>query len=111
MTWDQFLKEIDPEKQQTLSQTQISQTLVIIGKTSFTIEDYKQTMDTNDLEIILVFSTPEIILNIEEILPMDVFYIPKHRSIVNKKRKSIRYEQRKTLFLANSSFQLLWKYS
>lgn len=50
MIWDQFLTETDLKKQQTLSQTQIAQILVITEKTLFTIEASKETMDTDDLE-------------------------------------------------------------
>jgi len=92
--WDQFLKETNPKKQQTLSQTQIAQIHVIIEKTSFTVEASKETMDTDDLEIIPIFPTSEVVLNIENIPHLDVFYSPKHRVVASRQRKRRRTEQR-----------------
>lgn len=39
------------------------------------------------MEIILTFSTSEIVLKIEEIPPLDVFYSPKHKAVMSRSRK------------------------
>lgn len=107
--WDQFLKETNPKKQQTLLQTYISQTPIINEKTSFTVEACRETMNIDDLEIILVFLTSQVILNIEEIPPLDIFYSLKHIAVVNRQRKRRSIEQRQALVPTNTSFQVLWK--
>ena len=40
-----------------------------------------------DVEIILENPSDEIILHVEEIPPLDVFYSPKHRVVVKRQRK------------------------
>ena len=46
-----------------------------------------------DIEIIPENPTGEIMLKIEEIPPLDVFYSPKHRAVVRKQRKRRRNDQ------------------
>ena len=50
------------------------------------------TMNTQEIEHIPVTPTSEIILRIEEIPPLDVFYSPQHKVIVNRKRKKRKLE-------------------
>lgn len=39
---------------------------------------------TQDVEIILVTPTSEIVLRVEEIPPLDVFYSPTHKAVVKR---------------------------
>jgi len=45
-------------------------------------------MTQKDIEMILENPSDEIVLNVEEILPLDVFYNPKHRVVIRDKGKS-----------------------
>ena len=46
-----------------------------------------------DVEIIPENPTAEIMLKIEEIPPLGIFYSPKHRVVVRKQRKTRRTDQ------------------
>ena len=46
-----------------------------------------------DIEIILGNPSKEIVLKVEEIPPLDVFYNPKHRAIVKRQRKRRKIDQ------------------
>ena len=45
------------------------------------------------MEIIPEHPTKEIVLKVEEIPPLDIFYSPKHRVVVKKQRKRKRTDQ------------------
>ena len=48
---------------------------------------------SQDVEIIPKDQLDEIVLHIEEIPTLDVFYSPKHRAIVKRQRKKRRIDQ------------------
>jgi hypothetical protein len=47
----------------------------------------EETANTQEVEHIPVTPTSEIILRIEEIPPLDVFYSPQHKAMVKRQRK------------------------
>ena len=55
--------------------------------TNVTVEGAIGNANTQDIEIIPENPFEEIVLKVEDISPLDVFYSPKHRAIVRKKRK------------------------
>jgi hypothetical protein len=61
------------------------------------------------MEIIPAFPTAEIVLKIEEILPLDVFYSPKHKAVMSRSRKKRKLEQSQVLVTNETPFQVLWK--
>lgn len=48
---------------------------------------------SKDMEIIATFPTSKIVLNIEEIPPLDVFYSLKHKDVMSRSRKKRKLEQ------------------
>ena len=50
-------------------------------------------INTQDVEIIPENPSEEIVLKIEDIPPLDVFYNPKHRVVVRKQRKKRKIDQ------------------
>ena len=46
-----------------------------------------EILKDQDMEIIPENPTEEIVLKVEEIPPLDIFYSPKHRAVVRKQRK------------------------
>ena len=50
-------------------------------------------MTQKDVEIILKNPSDEIILHVEEIPPLDVFYNPKHRVVIKKQNKKRKLDQ------------------
>jgi len=61
------------------------------------------------MEIIHAFPTVEIIFKIEEIPPLDVFYSPKHKTLMNRSRKKRKLEKYQALVTNETPFQVLWK--
>ena len=47
----------------------------------------EKIVDTQDVELIPTTPTSEIILTIEEIPPLDVFYSPTHKVVIKSQRK------------------------
>ena len=47
----------------------------------------EETVNTQEVEHILVTPTSELFLRIEEIPPLDVFYSPQDKAIVKRQRK------------------------
>lgn len=78
---------------QTPFQMKIIQTPEVTENTSFTAEASDKLMDIDDLEIIPLFPTSEVIQKIEEIPPLGVFYRSKHKALVSRQRKRKRTEQ------------------
>lgn len=62
------------------AQKTVVNTVLIVGR-SGPLKFHKE------IEIIFENPTDEIVLHIEEILPLDVFYNPKHRAVVKRQRK------------------------
>lgn len=61
------------------------------------------------IEIIPKDSSDQIILQVEDIPPLDVFYSPKHRAIVKRQRKRRRIDQ-PSLFLEQTvTGSMVWK--
>ena len=52
-------------------------------------EEYSEIALTTseDIEVIPIFPSSEIVLKEEEITPLDIFYSPKHRAIMKRQRK------------------------
>ena len=48
--------------------------------------------NVSDMEHILVTPSYELILKIEEIPPLDIFYSPQHKVVVRRQRKKIKLE-------------------
>ena len=53
----------------------------------------EKEIEDQDVEIIPEHPTNEIILKVEEIPPLDIFYNPKHKYVVRKQRKRRRIDQ------------------
>jgi len=107
--WDQFKKETDPKSLKTPLQMNITKTPEVIGKTSLTGEAFNKSLDIDDLEVIPVYQIIEVVLKIEEILPLDMFYSPTYKVVVSRQRKRRRIEHTMSLVLGNASFELTWK--
>jgi len=56
-----------------------------------------------------VTPTSEIILKIEEIPPMDVFYSTQHKSVVKRQRNKIKLDSIATTIPENELMDVLWK--
>lgn len=64
---------------------------------------------STDLEIIPKDPSDQIILQVEDIPPLDVFYSPKHRAVVKRKWKRRRLDQ-PSLFLEQTEIaNVVWK--
>jgi len=63
--------------------------------------------DVSDTEHILVAPSSELILNIEEIPPLDIFYSPQHKAVVSRQRKKRKLEN--TLSQDAEQLNVLWK--
>lgn len=77
--WDNFNKRLNTEEQMPEFQTPQQKTTKEI-----TIEE---TINTQEVEHIHVTPTYEIVLRIEELPPLDVFYSPQHKFVVKRQRK------------------------
>lgn len=87
----------------------ITQTPEVIYKTSVTIKAFDKPLETDDLEIIPIFLTSKVVLKIEEIPPLDVFYSLKHKVVVNRQIKRKRTKQTQALVAGNAPFEVLSK--
>jgi len=63
-----------------------------------------------DKEVILSVLTSEIVLRVEEIQPLDIFYGPKHRAVVNQQKKKRRMEHSQELLPGSVPLDVVWKY-
>ena len=54
-----------------------------------------------------IISSSELVLNIEEIPPLDIFYSPQHKAVVRRQRKKIKLEN--TLSQNAEQLDVLWK--
>ena len=61
------------------------------------------------MEIIPEHPTGEIMLKVEEILPLDIFYSPKHRVVVKKQRKRRRTDQDALSTSQVEFMNIVWK--
>ena len=62
-----------------------------------------------DMEIILENPTEEIVLKVEDIPPLDVFYSPKHRAVLRKQRKRRRTDQESLSTSQVELMNIFWK--
>lgn len=62
-----------------------------------------------DMEIIPENPSDEIILHVEEIPPLDVFYSPKHRAVVKRQRKKIKLDQTSLLPAQMEMANVVWR--
>ena len=62
-----------------------------------------------DIEIIPENPTEGIVLKIEEIPPLDVFYSPKHRAIFRRQGKKRKINQALLLTPHNKIINVVWK--
>lgn len=99
--WDNFNKRLNIEEQIPKLQTQQQKTTQEI-----TIEE---TVNTQEVEHIPVTPTSEIILRIEEIPPLDVFYSPQHKPVVKRQRKKRKLDSIAATTLENELMDVLWK--
>lgn len=52
----------------------------------------ERDVSTQEIEHIPIAPTFEIVLRIEEIPPLDVFYIPQHKVVIRRQRKKIKLD-------------------
>ena len=64
---------------------------------------------SKDVEIIPKDPSDEIVLQIEDIPPLDVFYSPKHRVVLKIQRKRIRLDQSSLLPDQTEMDNVVWK--
>lgn len=69
----------------------------------------EETANEQEVEHIPVTPTSEIIMRIEEIPPMDVFYSPQHKAMVKRKRTKIKLDSVAATTLENELMDVLWK--
>lgn len=117
----------DIQEEQVTVSRETKQVLETTGTTLFTVEAsqgntipknlenninakiFNQSNVADDMEIILAFPTVEIFLKIEGILPLDVFYSPKHKVVMSKSRKKTKLEKSQVLVTNETPFKSLWK--
>lgn len=61
------------------------------------------------MEIIPKDTSNQIVLQIEDIPPLDVFYSPKHRTVVKIQRKRRRLDQHSLLPKQSEIANVVWK--
>lgn len=64
---------------------------------------------TTDIEIIPKDPSDQIILQVEDIPPLDVFYSPKHRAVVKRQRKRRRIDQPSLFPEQTVTTNVVWK--
>ena len=64
---------------------------------------------TTDLEIIPKDPSDQIILQVEDIPPLDVFYSPKHRAVVKRQQKRRRIDQPSRFPEQTVTANVVWK--
>lgn len=75
-----------------------------------TIEGEFGTVNTQqDIEIIPENPSEEIVLKVEEIPPLDVFYSPKHRAMVKRQRKRRKIGQGTLSNPQDELMNMVWK--
>lgn len=107
--FDQMNKNQNDSQKLTTPKFPIAQELVIIN---VPIEGEINTPNIQqDIEIIPENPTDEIILKIEEIPPLDVFYSPKHRVVVKRQRKKRKIDQGPLSTPHAEMMNVVWKNS
>ena len=99
--WDNFNRKLNTEEQALETQITHQET------TSEIIT--RGTVNTQEIEHIPVNPASKIVLRIEEIPPLDVFYSPQHKAIVKRQRKKIKLESITATTQDNESMDVLWK--
>lgn len=69
----------------------------------------EETSNTQEVENIPVTPTSEIVLRIEEIPPLDVFYSPWHKAMVKIQRKKRKLDSTTATTPKNEPLDVLWK--
>lgn len=62
-----------------------------------------------DVEIILATPTSEIVMRVEEIPPLDVFYSPTHKVVVKRQRKKRKLYVVVVTIFENEPMDIVWK--
>jgi len=70
-----------------------------------------KTIGTQDVEIIPTTPTSEIILRIEEIPPLYVFYSPAHKDVIERHRKKRKLDSIAITTSDNEPMDIEWKNS
>lgn len=110
--WEQYnqvMKENESQFLKTPSQEKVLDTSEILEKTLVKIKTSNKTLENKDIEFIPAFPTSELVLRVEKIPPLDIFYSPKHKVIVKRQRKKIKIEHSQAFFLGKTSFEVVWK--
>lgn len=97
--WENFNELINTEEQSAEPLTNLRETT-----TEMVVEGATNTQET---EHILVSPSSEIILKIEEIPPLDVFYSPQHKAVV--RRQSNKRKRDAMLAPEDEPMDVLWK--
>jgi len=66
-------------------------------------------MTQKDVEIIPKNPSDEIVLYVEEIPPLDVFYSPKHRAVIKRQRKMGKLDQSSLLPSQMEITNVVWR--
>lgn len=82
----QALKGNKPEVSKTPSQEKVLDISEMFEKTLITTRTIDQSLEVEDIEIIPPFPTLEVVLRVEEIPPLDIFYSPQHKAMVKRQR-------------------------
>ena len=72
-----------------------------------TVHPLWQVPETYDREIIPAYPTEQIVLQVEEIPSLDVFYRPSHKFVINRRKR--RRIDDTVINLTNESIDVLWK--
>ena len=106
--WNQFstiINNLECSKDDEVSKegdTQEATSKPVSGETS-------DLTKSKEIEIIPKDPSGEIILQIEEIPPLDVFYSPKHKAVVNRQRKRRRADQPSPFPELTVTGNVVWK--
>ena len=102
--WELFNKKIHKDEQtseiQTPKQTQHKSNPRTTGEGA---------MGTQDVEIIPATSTSEIVLRIEEIPLLDVFYSPSQKAVLKRQRKKRKLDVVAVMTPKNEPMGVIWK--
>ena len=106
--WDEFSEAIKtPKTNPNADQVTNFQTPEHSQKLVETITPLQQVPETHDREIIPDYPTENIVLQVEEIPSLDIFYSPSHKAVV--KRRNMRRIDETVSDLRNESVDILWK--
>ena len=108
--WKEFNLKLQGDQGVIITdQQQIVYTSQTKSQDSFTTRTSNKLVRTKKMEFIMGFPTTEIVLNIQEIPPLDILYSPKHKAVMSRQKKRRRTQQSQLLIQGYVSMEIVWK--